>query len=76
MHRIIQGFVAQGGDITRKDGSGGDSIYNGKFNDEKEGTGRTLAILMLGAAEICTGIPSKKISPPNHKIFLKYFIIL
>lgn len=36
-HRIITGFVAQGGDITRKDGSGGDSIYNGKFNDEKEG---------------------------------------
>ncbi|KAJ3363083.1 hypothetical protein GGF31_001258 [Allomyces arbusculus] len=37
MHRIVSGFVAQGGDVTRKDGSGGDSIYNGKFNDEKGG---------------------------------------
>ncbi|ORX56521.1 cyclophilin-like protein, partial [Piromyces finnis] len=37
MHRIIKDFIAQGGDVTRFDGSGGDSIYNGKFNDEKEG---------------------------------------
>ncbi|KNC99239.1 uncharacterized protein SPPG_05495 [Spizellomyces punctatus DAOM BR117] len=37
IHRIVRGFVAQGGDITRYDGSGGDSIYGGTFNDEKEG---------------------------------------
>ncbi len=37
MHRIVKGFIAQGGDILRGDGSGGDSIYGGKFNDEKEG---------------------------------------
>ncbi|TCD68754.1 hypothetical protein EIP91_009900 [Steccherinum ochraceum] len=37
VHRIVKGFVAQGGDITRGDGSGGESIYGGKFNDEKEG---------------------------------------
>ncbi|KAJ3033666.1 hypothetical protein HDV00_005987 [Rhizophlyctis rosea] len=37
IHRIVKGFVAQGGDITRMDGSGGESIYGGKFNDEKEG---------------------------------------
>ncbi|KAG4089345.1 cyclophilin [Neocallimastix lanati (nom. inval.)] len=37
MHRIVKDFIAQGGDVTRFDGSGGDSIYNGKFNDEKEG---------------------------------------
>ncbi|KAL6074236.1 Peptidyl-prolyl cis-trans isomerase [Balamuthia mandrillaris] len=37
-HRIITGFMCQGGDITRGDGSGGESIYNGKkFNDEKKG---------------------------------------
>jgi len=37
MHRIVKGFVAQGGDVTRGDGSGGESIYGGKFADEKQG---------------------------------------
>ncbi|GAA5998088.1 uncharacterized protein JCM10292_002315 [Rhodotorula paludigena] len=35
--RIEQGFVAQMGDVTRQDGSGGESIYGGSFKDEKEG---------------------------------------
>eukprot|EP01097_Dermamoeba_algensis_P007414 TRINITY_DN4678_c0_g1_i1.p1 TRINITY_DN4678_c0_g1~~TRINITY_DN4678_c0_g1_i1.p1 ORF type:complete len:261 (-),score=52.45 TRINITY_DN4678_c0_g1_i1:98-880(-) len=37
VHRIIPGFMMQAGDVTRQDGSGGESIYGGKFNDEKEG---------------------------------------
>ncbi|CAE6504450.1 unnamed protein product [Rhizoctonia solani] len=37
MHRIAKDFVAQGGDVTRNDGSGGESIYGGKFADAKEG---------------------------------------
>ncbi|KAH7924935.1 hypothetical protein BV22DRAFT_1034630 [Leucogyrophana mollusca] len=37
MHRIVKDFIAQGGDVTRGDGSGGESIYGGKFNDEKDG---------------------------------------
>ena len=37
MFRAISTSFLHGGDFTRHDGSGGDSIYNGKFNDEKPG---------------------------------------
>lgn len=36
-HRIVTGFVCQGGDVARGDGSGGDSIYGKPFNDERGG---------------------------------------
>ena len=38
IHRVVPGFIVQGGDFVMGNGAGGESIYNGKkFKDERAG---------------------------------------
>eukprot|EP00613_Pedinella_sp_CCMP2098_P077837 CAMPEP_0171937622 /NCGR_PEP_ID=MMETSP0993-20121228/34762_1 /TAXON_ID=483369 /ORGANISM="non described non described, Strain CCMP2098" /LENGTH=334 /DNA_ID=CAMNT_0012579005 /DNA_START=52 /DNA_END=1056 /DNA_ORIENTATION=+ len=45
-HRIIKGFMCQGGDFTAFNGTGGESIYGEKFQDEKFSVRHTKAGLL------------------------------
>lgn len=39
-HRVVPGFIAQGGDFVMQNGTGGESIWGKKFKDDKGGLSR------------------------------------
>jgi peptidylprolyl isomerase len=45
-HRVITDFMAQGGDFTAKNGTGGESIYGAKFADENFKRKHTIPYLL------------------------------
>ncbi|RZC54735.1 hypothetical protein C5167_013586 [Papaver somniferum] len=72
IHRVMPGFICQGGDFTAGNGSGGESIHGAKFPDEnfvKKLTGpRILSMANLGSDTNESQFMISFKSPPSPQV--------
>lgn len=72
-HRVIKGFMIQGGDFTAGNGTGGESIYGEKFEDEnfklKHEKPLLLSMANAGPGSFC--IRNKNVS--NFRVLTSQF---
>jgi peptidylprolyl isomerase len=57
-HRIIPGFMCQGGDFTDGDGTGGESIYDGDDFDDESFEGRAGEHFGMGCVSMANSGPN------------------
>ena len=61
-HRIVPGFVAQAGDISFGNGTGGESIWGKKFKDDAKGLKEKFTkrgLLAMGACMTHMPVPTR-----------------
>ncbi|KAL9648009.1 hypothetical protein ABK040_012031 [Willaertia magna] len=62
-HRLIRGFVLQGGDVTKGDGTGGKSIFGETFDDED---------LTIDTFKGCLAMANKGPNTNNSQFFITF----
>ncbi|KAF6033749.1 hypothetical protein EB796_007943 [Bugula neritina] len=75
-HRVIPGFMCQGGDFTNHNGTGGKSIYGHKFEDENFTLKHTgPGLFPQGVTNICSNSSVQVAVQYNIALLLEWFYL-